>query len=207
MRNLVVNAIEYGEGRPIEVRVAANAEAVALSVRDHGLGLRPGEEVLGLQPVLASRPGPGQDPRRHRARPVDRRRGHRAARRQAGRVGPAGRGIGVPAHAAQAGRHDVRDARRCRSRRASPIRRPAVGGPYARYDADDRESADDDVELRARCACWRSALVLLACAACVSIPDSSPVSEAEQRQRRRPVAADQQRRARAATGRAARPRS
>jgi two-component system sensor histidine kinase MtrB len=45
-RNLVVNAIEYGEGRDVEIRVAANAEAVALSVRDHGVGLKPGEDVL-----------------------------------------------------------------------------------------------------------------------------------------------------------------
>ena len=46
VRNLVVNAIEYGEGQPIDVRVAANADASGLSVRDRGLGLREGEEVL-----------------------------------------------------------------------------------------------------------------------------------------------------------------
>jgi two-component system sensor histidine kinase MtrB len=46
VRNLVVNAIEYGEGRPVQVRVAANTDAVALSVRDHGIGLREGEDVL-----------------------------------------------------------------------------------------------------------------------------------------------------------------
>jgi len=46
VRNLVVNAIEYGEGRPVEVRVGSNADAAALSVRDHGIGLREGEEVL-----------------------------------------------------------------------------------------------------------------------------------------------------------------
>ena len=46
LRNLVSNAIEHGEGRPVEVRVAADAEAVAVGVRDHGVGLRPGEAAL-----------------------------------------------------------------------------------------------------------------------------------------------------------------
>jgi two-component system sensor histidine kinase MtrB len=46
VRNLVVNAIEYGEGRPVEVRVAAAADSVALSVRDHGVGLKTGEDVM-----------------------------------------------------------------------------------------------------------------------------------------------------------------
>ncbi|MEJ7706692.1 MAG: MtrAB system histidine kinase MtrB [Nocardioidaceae bacterium] len=46
MRNLVVNAINYGEGRDIEVQVASSHEAVAVTVRDHGVGLKPGEENL-----------------------------------------------------------------------------------------------------------------------------------------------------------------
>ncbi|MBA3619048.1 MAG: HAMP domain-containing histidine kinase [Acidothermales bacterium] len=44
LRNLVVNAIEHGGGREVVVRVAAGADAVAASVRDHGVGLNPGEE-------------------------------------------------------------------------------------------------------------------------------------------------------------------
>ncbi|WP_453985953.1 MtrAB system histidine kinase MtrB [Brevibacterium casei] len=39
IRNLVVNAIEHGEGKPIDVYVASNAEAVAVSVHDHGVGM------------------------------------------------------------------------------------------------------------------------------------------------------------------------
>jgi two-component system sensor histidine kinase MtrB len=39
IRNLVVNAIEHGEGNPIDIYVASNAEAVAVSVRDHGVGM------------------------------------------------------------------------------------------------------------------------------------------------------------------------
>jgi two-component system sensor histidine kinase MtrB len=46
LRNLVVNAIEHGDGRPIVVTVAGNDSAVAVSVRDHGVGLRPGESSL-----------------------------------------------------------------------------------------------------------------------------------------------------------------
>ncbi len=46
LRNLIVNAIEHGEGGDILVRVAADARAVAVTVRDHGIGLRPGEGAL-----------------------------------------------------------------------------------------------------------------------------------------------------------------
>ena len=46
LRNLVSNAVEHGEGRPVEVTVAANDSAVAVTVRDHGVGLRPGEAAL-----------------------------------------------------------------------------------------------------------------------------------------------------------------
>jgi two-component system sensor histidine kinase MtrB len=40
VRNLVLNAVEHGEGRPVEVTLVANADAVAVLVRDHGVGLR-----------------------------------------------------------------------------------------------------------------------------------------------------------------------
>jgi two-component system, OmpR family, sensor histidine kinase MtrB len=43
LRNLVVNAIEHGEGRPVDLRVAVGQDAVAVVVEDHGVGLRPGE--------------------------------------------------------------------------------------------------------------------------------------------------------------------
>jgi two-component system, OmpR family, sensor histidine kinase MtrB len=46
VRNLVVNAIEHGEGREIVVTVAAGEDAAALAVRDHGVGLRPGEATM-----------------------------------------------------------------------------------------------------------------------------------------------------------------
>lgn len=46
LRNLLANAIEHGEGRPIDLRVHASGDAVAIVVRDHGAGLRPGESSL-----------------------------------------------------------------------------------------------------------------------------------------------------------------
>ncbi|MCI5825445.1 MAG: MtrAB system histidine kinase MtrB [Arcanobacterium sp.] len=39
IRNLVVNALEHGESRPIRVRVVGSATAVAVEVMDHGIGL------------------------------------------------------------------------------------------------------------------------------------------------------------------------
>lgn len=39
VRNLLVNAIEYAESGPVEVRVASNATAVAVQVRDYGVGM------------------------------------------------------------------------------------------------------------------------------------------------------------------------
>ncbi|GAA3347785.1 two-component system sensor histidine kinase MtrB [Amorphoplanes nipponensis] len=46
LRNLVGNAVEHGEGRPVEVTLASDEAAVAVTVRDHGVGLKPGEERL-----------------------------------------------------------------------------------------------------------------------------------------------------------------
>jgi two-component system, OmpR family, sensor histidine kinase MtrB len=46
LRNLIVNAIEHGEGRQVVVTVAMSDDAVAVAVRDHGVGLRPGESSL-----------------------------------------------------------------------------------------------------------------------------------------------------------------
>ncbi|MGY1746388.1 MtrAB system histidine kinase MtrB [Blastococcus sp. SYSU D00695] len=43
LRNLVGNAVEHGSGRPVDITWAANRHAVALTVRDHGVGLTPAE--------------------------------------------------------------------------------------------------------------------------------------------------------------------
>ncbi len=46
LRNLVVNALQYGEGTDVEITVEADADSVSIAVRDHGVGLKPGEETL-----------------------------------------------------------------------------------------------------------------------------------------------------------------
>jgi two-component system, OmpR family, sensor histidine kinase MtrB len=46
LRNLIGNAVEHGEGRPVEVALSGDESAVAVTVRDHGVGLRAGEEKL-----------------------------------------------------------------------------------------------------------------------------------------------------------------
>ncbi|MFD1659397.1 MtrAB system histidine kinase MtrB [Streptomyces caeni] len=43
LRNLVVNAVEHGEGKDVVVKLAAAGGAVAVGVRDYGVGLKPGE--------------------------------------------------------------------------------------------------------------------------------------------------------------------
>ncbi|MFG2142544.1 MtrAB system histidine kinase MtrB [Streptomyces sp. NPDC048650] len=47
LRNLVINAVEHGEGRDVVVRLASgggpSGGAVAVAVRDYGVGLKPGE--------------------------------------------------------------------------------------------------------------------------------------------------------------------
>ncbi|MFB7875902.1 MtrAB system histidine kinase MtrB, partial [Nocardia sp. NPDC056064] len=48
LRNLLANAIDHSEGKPVLIRMRGDAEsnAVATVVRDQGVGLRPGEEKL-----------------------------------------------------------------------------------------------------------------------------------------------------------------
>jgi two-component system, OmpR family, sensor histidine kinase MtrB len=41
LRNLLVNAVEHSEGRPVEITVGQDETAVAITVRDSGVGLRP----------------------------------------------------------------------------------------------------------------------------------------------------------------------
>ncbi|HWS58509.1 MAG TPA: MtrAB system histidine kinase MtrB [Actinotalea sp.] len=43
LRNLLVNAIEHAEGRSVEVRLGADPRALAVTVRDHGVGMTPEE--------------------------------------------------------------------------------------------------------------------------------------------------------------------
>lgn len=46
LRNLVVNAIEHGDGKPVTVHLRSGDGAVAVVVEDHGVGLRLGEASM-----------------------------------------------------------------------------------------------------------------------------------------------------------------
>jgi two-component system sensor histidine kinase MtrB len=46
LRNLLANAIDHGEHKPITLTMRSDGDAVAITVRDQGIGLRPGEEKL-----------------------------------------------------------------------------------------------------------------------------------------------------------------
>ena len=46
VRNLLTNAIDHAEGSGVTVRLAADGEATALTVRDHGVGLQPGQSAM-----------------------------------------------------------------------------------------------------------------------------------------------------------------
>ncbi len=46
LRNLIVNAIEHSEGKDVIVTAAGDRDAVAVAVRDFGVGLKEGEEHL-----------------------------------------------------------------------------------------------------------------------------------------------------------------
>lgn len=39
LRNLIANALEHGEGKPVEVTIAGDATTLAIAVRDHGVGI------------------------------------------------------------------------------------------------------------------------------------------------------------------------
>ena len=121
LRNLLVNAIEHGEGTSDRGAVVAKDEhAVAVTVRDHGIGLRPGEASLVFNrfwradPARARTTGGTGLGSGHRAR------GRPAAQRLARRPGaPRARGpaSGSPCRA--------RPARRS-SRRPLPLN-PLIG--------------------------------------------------------------------------------
>jgi two-component system, OmpR family, sensor histidine kinase MtrB len=46
LRNLIANAIDHAEHKPVRIRMGVDDDTVAVTVRDYGVGLRPGEEKL-----------------------------------------------------------------------------------------------------------------------------------------------------------------
>jgi len=56
LRNLIANAIDHAEQQPVQIRMAADEDTVAVTVRDFGVGLRPGEEKLVFSRFFRSDP-------------------------------------------------------------------------------------------------------------------------------------------------------
>ncbi|QSR30040.1 two-component sensor histidine kinase [Nocardioides sp. S5] len=46
VRNLVTNAIDHAESRDVEIFVGSDRQSAAIAVRDHGIGLGPGESAM-----------------------------------------------------------------------------------------------------------------------------------------------------------------
>jgi two-component system sensor histidine kinase MtrB len=46
MRNLVTNAIDHADSSGVTLRLSADGDATALTVRDHGIGLQPGQSAM-----------------------------------------------------------------------------------------------------------------------------------------------------------------
>ena len=67
LRNLRSNAVEHGEGKGAVVTVAADRDAVAVDGQGLRRGAQAGRRTSRVRPLLAGRPGPGQDHRRHRS--------------------------------------------------------------------------------------------------------------------------------------------
>ena len=120
LRNLLVNAIEHGDGRPVDIHVATGERRRRGRRRGPRRRPAPGGGRQRVHPVLARGPRPGPHHRGHRSGPVDLARGRPAAQRLAPGVGRARRRVAVPAHAAAAGRRHAA--------RLAPAARPD-GGP------------------------------------------------------------------------------
>ena len=56
LRNLIANAIDHAEHQSVQIRMAADEDTVAVTVRDFGVGLRPGEEKLVFSRFFRSDP-------------------------------------------------------------------------------------------------------------------------------------------------------
>jgi two-component system sensor histidine kinase MtrB len=61
LRNILVNAVEHGEGKDVVVTTALDSDAVAVSVRDFGVGLGPGEEQRVFERFWRADPARARD--------------------------------------------------------------------------------------------------------------------------------------------------
>ena len=164
-------------------RSTATQTAVALGVRDYGLGMTRRGRGARLRPVLARRPLPHPHDRRHRPRARDLARGRRRARRRARRLVAARRGHRVP-------------ARRCpRTPDAAavvsplPLEPPMRAPPRRRRrersaPSTTRHGRGGGARCVAGLAAASVALMALLLAGCAAIPSSGPVQQGD------PVPAD-----------------
>src|SRR4029077_16329981 len=60
LRNLIANAIDHAENKPVKIQMADDEDTVAVTVRDFGVGLRPGEEKLVFRRFWRSDPPRGR---------------------------------------------------------------------------------------------------------------------------------------------------
>src|SRR4029077_11849721 len=127
LRNILVNAVEHGEGKEVVVTTAMDSDAVAVSVRDYGVGLRPGEEQKVFDRFWRADPararntggtglGPALSPPGARARGG----GPRGCGAGGGGRGGRGEGAGCPVAPSRGPRGKNWSARRCRSGRTRP---------------------------------------------------------------------------------------
>ena len=114
LRNLVVNAIEHGEGRPVEIRSPATTTRSRSPCATTASGSSPARRTLVFNRFWRADPARAPHHRRHRPRPVDRARGRPAARRLAAGLGRARRAARSSGSPCRAGRTTTCAARRCR---------------------------------------------------------------------------------------------
>ena len=161
LRNFVHNAIDHSEGRCIEVALAADDETVAVRVRDHGVGLRPGDEKRVFERFWRADAARAPHHRRYRAGVVDRARGRAPARWPYRRVRRTRQRRRVPPRSCRAGPARPRARHRCGCG-AAPNERPHRTGA-----AGEQSAAPS---LRGRCSAAGSIAALLAVGACAGLP-------------------------------------
>ena len=158
VRNLLGNAIEHGEGRPIVVTSTATPTAVAIGVRDYGVGMAADESERVFDRFWRADPSRQRTHRRHRARARDHAGGRDPARRRARGLERARPGQLLPAHA------------------SAPPRR-AIGQSPLELPPDDAHRAREGGLVRRRWMCGPAALAVLALlAGCASIPTGGGVT-------------------------------
>ncbi|WQD13655.1 MAG: HAMP domain-containing sensor histidine kinase [Lawsonella clevelandensis] len=92
LRNLLANAYDHCEGKPVILTVRAGDDTVGISVRDHGVGLKPGEAKEAFDRFWRCRPLPRPPVWWHRPGLGNCHPGRRTTRRPAGSLGMPGEG-------------------------------------------------------------------------------------------------------------------